>query len=181
MSAPIITATQTVYRFKTLPLPSYAANQAVTWTASDGTITAGGVYSPPNRSGSYIVTAINGANEVSNTTLTVNATFPFEPNWQYKRKKKEPVLLSVAEDERTVVVRYKGLPVKSWVLGFKGRTQTEENSFDSFRDYHRLDKQFYYEDKEKALLLLVRFDMMEYEVEQGSYDSADFSCVLTEF
>ncbi len=55
---------------------SGTTNSAVTWSASGGTVTTGGLYTAPGTAGSYLVTATSVADTTKSASATVNVTPP---------------------------------------------------------------------------------------------------------
>ncbi|MBV9146090.1 MAG: choice-of-anchor D domain-containing protein, partial [Acidobacteria bacterium] len=55
------------------------SNTAVTWTASGGTVTTGGLYTAPNTAGTYTVTATSVADTTKSGSATVTVTAPPPP------------------------------------------------------------------------------------------------------
>jgi hypothetical protein len=57
---------------------SGTTNTAVTWTASAGTVTSGGLYTAPSSAGSYTVTATSAADSSKSSSAAVTVTQPIQ-------------------------------------------------------------------------------------------------------
>ena len=90
MSQPIVTPDSAVMRGQRTQV--FTADQLVTWTASAGTISAGGLYTAPNVTGTYTVTARNAANETRSVTISVTAAIYRVPSYTYPVSEDKKVL-----------------------------------------------------------------------------------------
>jgi hypothetical protein len=82
-ASPNITGTDTV---------QFTADQPVLWSCSAGTITPEGLFTPPNVTGGYRVTATNEGAESSFTDVLVLGIFPAGPSYGYSARRKKNVL-----------------------------------------------------------------------------------------
>ena len=57
---------------------SGTTNTAVTWTASGGTVTSGGIYTAPSSAGTYTVTATSAADSTKSTSAVVTVSHPVQ-------------------------------------------------------------------------------------------------------
>jgi hypothetical protein len=55
---------------------SGTSNTTVTWSASGGTVTSGGLYAAPNAAGTYTVTAVSAADPTKSASATVTVSAP---------------------------------------------------------------------------------------------------------
>ena len=96
MSSPVITPNSAILRGKQTQLFS-AGIQSVDWTVTRGTLSSAHgtqtTYTAPNRTGTYVLTANNGVDPVTQATIKVTGVFPLPLTWEYDEEADKKVLL----------------------------------------------------------------------------------------
>jgi phage-related protein len=135
----------------------FTADQAVTWSASAGTITSGGLYTPPNVTGSYTVTARNASAQTTTVAVVVTGVFPAAPSWTYSAEQDKKVLVFRPESGPRQT-RAKRAKSRRFDLTANHRSRAEYLKVESFWDAHYPNKNFYFTHPDLKTTLLVFFD-----------------------
>lgn len=156
MPTPTITASQATHRWGTT-LPTYSAQggEGVNlWTAVRGvfvpTATTNGqqtVFTPQNKSETLIVTVTDPSdNAFATVPLVVEATFPYQPDWQQSGRSLDDKTNESTAEDGSVSHIVKGPIQRTWKYGFNRRSYTEFSAAEAFWQWHRKTKVFWMQD-----------------------------------
>lgn len=171
MPSPIITPAGPLSRAGK-DVQDFTANQAVTWSASGGTlslITATTArWTAPNVTGAYTVTATNGVDPSTVVTITVMAVLPNYWSWKNPVIMKKDVLIfkpiSGPKQTRTL-----SPSAHNWELGNEDTSYERFLEMEAFWDAHHPGKKF-------AMIDPVKNERRTYQTDSdynGHYNSAD--------
>lgn len=156
----------------------FYANQTVVWTATAGSITTGGLYTPPNVTGAYSITARNFANETTVVPVAVTGDFPRYYSYRIPRRFTKKVLIWEPERGADQTREKSG---KRAFYDLKGtensRAQYEE--VEVFWNAHFPAKKFYLYDVVLERDRFFKFDS-ELKVEDESFDRISWSVAIKE-
>lgn len=80
----------------------FTANQSVNWSVTGGSLSAASgastIYTAPNSTRSYVLSANNGVNPVTQVPIAVMAVFPLPLTWEYEEEADKEVLIWVPQD-----------------------------------------------------------------------------------
>ena len=74
VTANVLSISPTIANLSSSQMQQFTANQAVTWTATGGTITGSGLYTAPAAAGTFAVTATNSAGNQASATVNVSVS-----------------------------------------------------------------------------------------------------------
>lgn len=119
----------------------FSADQPVVWACSAGTIDSEGLFTPPNVTGGYRVTATNGDSEESFTDVLVLGVFPAGPSYGYSSARKKNVL-SIETPNGTLHTRTKSGTALEIDLEGRNRPTSEYLAVERFFTAHYPAKSF---------------------------------------
>jgi hypothetical protein len=154
---------------------------APVWSATCGTITAGGLWTAPSTlGGSCVVTMTSGATTVS-LTIAVLDIFPYDPSVSFTDDVTKTVLMSMAEDgSRTARVKNQyNKSRRKYELTFRNRDPNEYLAAESFWRTHHPDKTFMFNDAILGIQVEVYFDS-DFRCEPQAGCPIDYSFRLIE-
>lgn len=151
------------------------------WTATCGTITAGGLWTAPSSiGGSCTITMTSGTTVVS-LTVSILDIFPYDPSVSFTDDVTKDVLMSMAEDgSRTARVKNQyNKSRRKYELTFRNRDPAEYLAAEAFWRSHHPDKTFMFEDRILGLEVEVYFDS-DFRCEPQAGCPIDYSFRLIE-
>lgn len=122
---------------------------SVSWAASAGSITSGGVFTAPAAPGTVVT--ITATDSVAPVTYPVEVvkTFPLTASYGSSASLKKGVLMSFAEDG-SASARKKSERLRSYELKFDQYDESELAALENFWDEHHPGKIFYYADDSRT-------------------------------
>lgn len=151
----------------------------VTWTCSAGSITPGGLYTPPNRTGTHTVTAMNFFGEAS-VPVTVTGVLPADPGEGSSGKTEKKVFASQSISRRRQF-RTKSGALRRYGLAFPGREEAELAEMELFFGHHQPEAlPFYWTNKTLLQERLFVFTSEAIDWQPQSFNSFDYKLEVRE-
>lgn len=125
----------------------FTADQAVDWTATAGVVSPTGLYTPPNVTGQYTVTATNEGAEATDAPVGVTGEYPLQPHRPLEYKIGLPgVLVQIARDGRTRTGRIVGSGElqRAFKLFHQSKRKDAAQEVQQFFKDHYPEKVFHY-------------------------------------
>ena len=177
MSAPVVTPASP-FAIEGKQTQAFTADQAVTWSTSAGAITSGGLYTPPNVTGNYTVTATNGGGESTVVTVSVEGVFPALADYATPLTLSKKVRIFTPESgPRQAVGR--GLKQSGFDLKRDDDALADVLELMAFGDAHYPHKRLIYRSIVLGITGLYEFDS-NLKIEPISFDRVSWSCVIRE-
>lgn len=149
MAAPVVTP-NSVAALRSDQTLQFSANQAVTWASSDGAISSGGLFTPPKKTGTYLITATNGSSESTIVTVPVIAVFDWDINTPVTEKfRKESRIFIPRSGPKDRQTRIDVETIQQIEIDLTWYSVTEQDEILDFYRNHHPHKDFYFFDYQK--------------------------------
>jgi hypothetical protein len=151
------------------------------WTATCGTITAGGLWTAPSSIGGTCTITMTSGSTVVTLDVKILDIFPYDPSVSFVDDVTKTILMSMAEDgSRTARVKNQyNKSRRKYELTFRNRDPNEYLAAESFWRTHHPDKTFMFNDAILGIQVEVYFDS-DFRCEPQAGCPIDYSFRLIE-
>lgn len=151
-----------------------------TWSAVAGSITSGGLYTPPAFVGADVITVTSGPKSQS-VLVEIVEVFPFDPDFGYTVEEAKTVVVNRTEDDEPYgrVKSPANQPRRKYELKFQGVGTDDLAIAEDFWNRHFPDRVFIYDDKFRGEKVACYFDS-NLKYEPGAGCDVDYSFRLIE-